>query len=267
MQEGHVPSALPSMSLDELEVLFAQAPLGFGSYAQVWAGKHVPTSTPVAIKISSCGNCQCSTRREPAEEDVPSGGDRRRPEEENDGKELARSVLNTKGRKLLRDTCDRCKALQEADVMQELSHKSVCSLLGRVETPEHVCLVLPHAKCGDLRRVVNACGPLPEKTAKRWFRQLVKALRYVHEKGFVHRDVKPENILLTDGGSRVLLADFGFATTWNPNEWLTECVGSMPYIAPEMIKRKPYRGPEVDIWSSGAGTTPNQWFEISSCSN
>lgn len=88
------------------------------------------------------------------------------------------------------------------------------------------------------------------KFIKKIFRQLVDAIGYCHSKNFVHRDLKLENILLTDEGD-VKVIDFGFTREYSKNSLLSTYCGSVAYAAPEMIAGTKYSGPAVDIWSLG----------------
>ena len=76
---------------------------------------------------------------------------------------------------------------------------------------------------------------------------------YIHSIGVVHRDLKPENILF-DGEGNLKIADFGLATVFRhqgKERPLETCCGTLPYVAPEVIAKKPYRAEPVDIWSCG----------------
>jgi len=139
---------------------------------------------------------------------------------------------------------------KEAKVMASVRHKYICQFLGRVDSDESRFLLMEYAKGGDLLDYINRNGPLPEKKARRIFKQLLRALHSLHQQGYVHRDVKPENVFLTEK-HRVRLGDFGFATRWRPSRLLEACVGTFPYTAPEVIDQRPYVGPEVDVFSSG----------------
>jgi calcium/calmodulin-dependent protein kinase I len=90
-----------------------------------------------------------------------------------------------------------------------------------------------------------------EKEARDLVFILLKAIKYLHDKGIVHRDLKPENLLLKskDNDAEVTLADFGFATYSKGDDITNQC-GTPGYIAPEILKCVPY-GKTVDMWSFG----------------
>jgi phosphorylase kinase gamma subunit len=86
-------------------------------------------------------------------------------------------------------------------------------------------------------------------------RQLLEAVAFIHSKGIVHRDVKPENILLDDHFN-VKITDFGFAKVIGPNEKLYELCGTPGYLAPELLRASMYENvdgydKQVDMWACG----------------
>jgi serine/threonine-protein kinase Chk1 len=97
---------------------------------------------------------------------------------------------------------------------------------------------------------------MPESVAHRFFSHLIAGLRYLHGQGIAHRDIKPENLLL--GLEDVLkISDFGLATVFRHKgreRVLDRRCGTLPYVAPEVL-RGPYRGDDVDLWSSGVVLT------------
>lgn len=82
------------------------------------------------------------------------------------------------------------------------------------------------------------------------FKQLLLGLRHMHLKGIAHRDLKCENIMIS-ADNTITIIDFGFATEYSDKKLLRDDVGSMAYAPPEVLEAKPYRGPEVDIYTMG----------------
>ncbi len=134
----------------------------------------------------------------------------------------------------------------------------VCRCYGALETSKYVCMLLEYCTGGDLFDLLNNGGPLKEAKARRLFVELARAVGELHDRGIVHRDIKPENILL-DARGHLRLADFGFARKFDPLGVTLiedEFVGTLHYASPEIVARRPYVGPEVDVWACGAGSSP-----------
>lgn len=102
---------------------------------------------------------------------------------------------------------------------------------------------------GDLRFHIER-KTFSEEAVRFWVAELGCALQYIHSQGIVHRDVKPDNVLL-DSEGHVHLADFNVAAEFNdPRRPLTSKSGTLAYIAPEAMASKIYKS-EVDWWSLG----------------
>lgn len=101
---------------------------------------------------------------------------------------------------------------------------------------------------GDLRFHISR-KTFTEEAVRFWIAELGCALRYVHGQGIVHRDVKPDNVLLDNEG-HVHLADFNVASDLTPHKPLTSKSGTLAYLAPEVYMGKGYYS-EVDWWSLG----------------
>jgi len=114
---------------------------------------------------------------------------------------------------------------------------------------EDLNIVLDYASGGDLFNLCVVRGPLSEVQAAPVLRDVLAALAHVHAAGVVHRDVKPENVLLMADG-RAVLADFGVATRVVEGEQLVLRYGSLGYAAPEVLRGMPY-GPPVDCFGAG----------------
>lgn len=84
-------------------------------------------------------------------------------------------------------------------------------------------------------------GRISEKTCKKIFKQLSKALSYMHEMNIAHRDIKLQNIIL-DEDLNPKLIDFGFSTCIDPTQKMKIFCGTPSYMSPEVVQRKEYRG-------------------------
>ena len=134
--------------------------------------------------------------------------------------------------------------------MSKLEHPNICELIDHYDTPSKLYIVMEYASDGDLFYLLYRNGGMTEKDARVKFRQILSAIHYMHSKGIVHRDLKPENILL-DANGDVKVADFGFATSFDPSQKLDVFCGSPPTAAPELYQGIAYDGQKVDVWSLG----------------
>jgi serine/threonine-protein kinase len=126
---------------------------------------------------------------------------------------------------------------QEIRIASSLDHPHILGVLDSGEADGELYLVMPLAAGGSLRNRLDREGQLPVDEAVRITRELAAALHHAHGRGVVHRDVKPENVLLDDG--RALLADFGIARAsadLRATQTLTATgisVGTPAYMSPE----------------------------------
>jgi serine/threonine-protein kinase len=161
--------------------------------------------------------------------------------------------------------------LREVRLAARLQHPHVLTVLdsGQAEVPGSPPLLwfsMPFIRGESLRNRLDRETQLPVEDALRIAREAADALGYAHEEGFVHRDVKPENILLS--GSHALVADFGIARALHAggDEKLTETgltVGTPAYMSPEQASGQRELDPRTDLYSLGvvlyemlAGETP-----------
>ncbi|XP_062550511.1 testis-specific serine/threonine-protein kinase 6-like [Armigeres subalbatus] len=141
---------------------------------------------------------------------------------------------------------------RELSVLMKIHHPHIIRVHSILKRERMVFIFMDYAERGDLLKYINKNGVMKESQAKRWFAQLVSALRYLHSIDIAHRDLKCENILISKKDN-VLLADFGFARACgeeNGNFSSTYC-GSAAYAAPEVILGKPYNPMHADVWSLG----------------
>lgn len=142
------------------------------------------------------------------------------------------------------------KIFREVHIMKKLRHPHIIRLYQVMETDKMIYLVTEYAPGGEIFDHLVRNGRMVEPEARRVFRQIVYAVRYLHQQRVVHRDLKAENLLL-DADNNIKLADFGFSNEYTPGIPLSTWCGSPPYAAPEIFEGKHYDGPRADIWSLG----------------
>lgn len=140
--------------------------------------------------------------------------------------------------------------LREARIAAKLHHRSVVSIYDvAVHDGIHYC-AMEFVSGGSIMR--RGSPPLSLKAALRAVREIAGALNYAHEKGFIHRDVKPDNILLREDGSAVL-SDFGIARAFDSATHMTKTgsvVGTPHYMSPEQLRGRAIDG-RADLYSLG----------------
>jgi serine/threonine protein kinase len=123
----------------------------------------------------------------------------------------------------------------EADIIQAFDHENVVRLYGRFAAFHTFFIVMEFADGITLKDYIVERGPLPADEFRRSFGQLAGALRYAHEAGIIHRDVKPANVMLARDGA-IKLMDFGLATpALGASAGYGKVVGTPRYMAPEQL--------------------------------
>ncbi len=103
----------------------------------------------------------------------------------------------------------------------------------------------------DLSAYIHRVGRLDEETARLFFEQAVRAVHHCHQHGYVHHDVKLENLLLTQDGRSIRLIDFGLSRQLGAGNMLTDHFGGSPlFMAPEIMSLQPHNH-SVDVWALG----------------
>uniref|UniRef100_A0ABM0MTK8 Hormonally up-regulated neu tumor-associated kinase homolog A-like n=1 Tax=Saccoglossus kowalevskii TaxID=10224 RepID=A0ABM0MTK8_SACKO len=197
--------------------------LGEGSFAKVKEGLHVITGETVAVKI----------------------------------------IDKMKARQ---DPYIRRNMRREGKILQMVRHPNIIKLLETMETDNHYYLIMEFCRNGNVMSKVTTasnCTGMSEAEVRKYLRQLISAVDYLHRAGIVHRDLKIENLLL-DNDDNIRLIDFGLSNcmkclqksgsvndpvTTPRTLFHTQC-GSPAYAAPELLSRKTY-STKVDVWSVG----------------
>src|SRR6266487_1727517 len=162
---------------------------------------------------------------------------------------------------------ERTAFLKEAQTLTQLAHPNIVRVLDFAVEDDQPYLVMDYAPNGSLRELYPSGSRLPLDSIIVYVSQVASALQFAHDKGFVHRDVKPENMLLGTR-SEVLLSDFGisvFASRTEPlystNHIGQSVAGTSRYMAPEQLQGHPQ--PASDQYALGVvvyewlcGTSP-----------
>ncbi|XP_061624768.1 serine/threonine-protein kinase ULK1a isoform X2 [Phyllopteryx taeniolatus] len=147
---------------------------------------------------------------------------------------------------------------KEIQILKELKHENIVRLLDYQEMGGCVYLVMEYCNGGDLAEYLQSKGTLSEDTIRVFFQQIAQAMKVLQSKGILHRDLKPQNILLCHPKGRrsssintsVKIADFGFARYLQTNTMAATLCGSPMYMAPEVITSHKYDA-KADLWSIG----------------
>ncbi|KAJ6464045.1 kinase-like protein [Mycena sanguinolenta] len=227
---------------EELRPYVIETDIGKGSFATVYKGYHEVTNQAVAIKT------------------------------------VLRQKLSAKLFENLQS---------EIQILKSLSHRHITKLIDIVRTDRNIYLIMEYCSGGDLTNYIKKrgrvetlqyapsegaalqfyphprTGGLDEIVVRSFLRQLARALKFLRHRNLIHRDVKPQNLLLTPAPPEELarghplgvpilkVADFGFARSL-PNAMMAETLcGSPLYMAPEILRYQKYDA-KADLWSVGA---------------
>jgi serine/threonine protein kinase len=141
----------------------------------------------------------------------------------------------------------------EAAITATISHPNIIKFYYITDTINCLSIYMELFPGGDLLNYINRFEYISECNAYRIFRQLTKAVKYLHSNSIVHRDIKLDNLLYNnENDMRVVLADFGLATKREKNDPLfTVACGTPNYLAPEILNEGKFDGYASDIWAMG----------------
>ena len=151
----------------------------------------------------------------------------------------------------------RSRFLREAETAAQLSHPNIVPIYSVDEVGNLVFFVMACIDGDNLATLVQKRGPLPIGDARRWLQEVADALAYAHARGVVHRDIKPDNILLDGIDGRALVTDFGIAraaTDSGETSRLTAtgmAIGTPAYMSPEQASGDRDLDARSDLYSLG----------------
>lgn len=139
---------------------------------------------------------------------------------------------------------------KEFEIGLQLDHPNICKTIGMEEVEGYgIAIIIEYVDGMTLQQLIDT-GQLTRHLSQKIFTQLTDALAYIHGKQIYHRDLKPQNIMVTYGCQDVRLIDFSLADSESFNI-LKSPAGTIGYIAPEQLRPGCKADPRADIYSLG----------------
>ncbi|KAJ4353775.1 uncharacterized protein N0V89_005505 [Didymosphaeria variabile] len=147
---------------------------------------------------------------------------------------------------------------EEIAIMKKLNHPNLVSLVEVLDDPDEdsLYMVMEMCKKGVVMQVglEERADPYPEEQCRCWFRDMILGLEYLHAQGIIHRDIKPDNCLIT-GDDVLKIVDFGVSEMFDKQDQMktAKSAGSPAFMPPELCvaRHGEVDGKAVDIWSMG----------------
>ena len=137
----------------------------------------------------------------------------------------------------------------EKKILQSLDHPFLVGMIFCFQTEERIYFIMPFVRGGELFQHLRSTRFFPEEKVRFYAASIGLALDYLHSKGIIYRDIKPENILIGEDGYLKLI-DFGMAKIIKNGEKATSFCGTPEYLAPEIITGEGHNA-SADWWSFG----------------
>ena len=141
-------------------------------------------------------------------------------------------------------------AENEWNVLKKLDHPGIVRLIDIYRDKQNFYLVTEFCEGNELFDEVCNRDFFSERDAAIILKQVLKAVNYCHKRNICHRDIKAENVIIDGPDLQVKLIDFGLACQFDPNSGMERVIGTMLYMAPEVVQKKPYNQMS-DIWAIG----------------
>ena len=147
---------------------------------------------------------------------------------------------------------------EEIAIMKKLDHNNLVSLIEVLDDPQEdsLYMVLEMCKKGVAMKVGldERAEPYDDETCRCWFRDMILAIEYLHAQGIIHRDIKPDNCLITDDDV-LKIVDFGVSEMFEKQSEMAtaKSAGSPAFMPPELCvaRHGQVSGRAADIWSMG----------------
>ncbi|MCS4488999.1 Stk1 family PASTA domain-containing Ser/Thr kinase [Corynebacterium sp. ES2775-CONJ] len=162
------------------------------------------------------------------------------------GRRVAAKVMNER---YVNDPVFRQRFHREAQAMARINHPNLVGVYDFSSQGQHLYLIMELITGGTLRELLAERGPMPPHAAVAVMREVLKGLDAVHQTGLVHRDLKPDNILISSH-HQVKLSDFGLVRAAAHDGDQNSIVGTVSYLSPEQVSGASIT-PASDVYSAG----------------
>lgn len=160
-------------------------------------------------------------------------------------------ALKFVSRNIFGDSVNLINFEKELRIFERCRHPHIAEYYGTLFFDDYIVIVMELLTCGTLSDIISSTiRPLGKDIVLRWAKEILEALKYLHEKGIAHRDIKPDNILFDDN-MRAKLVDFGLSTEYGYGGRCSTPCGTPFFTAPEVVIDDEYDGGKADIWSFG----------------
>ena len=150
------------------------------------------------------------------------------------------------------DNEKRKRLLREARTAAKLFHPNIVPIHAVEQAGEFVFFTMEYVEGETLAERVRSRGPLPVGEATRILHDVARAVGYAHRRGVIHRDLKPDNIMIESGSGRVVVMDFGIAQfhAQPGHDRAGYAAGTAPFMSPEQVQGNP-AGERSDVYALG----------------
>ena len=149
---------------------------------------------------------------------------------------------------------DEKEIRNEINILKTMDHPNIVKIFEFYSNKDSYNIIMEYCKGGKLVSEIRNYAPFDEKYTAYVMYQIFSAINYCHNMNIIHRDLKPESILIVNKNKsnnypNIKISDFGMSTVVEKNTVQNKIVGTIYYVAPEVINKK-YNG-KCDIWSCG----------------
>lgn len=139
------------------------------------------------------------------------------------------------------------RRLDHPHIIKLIDYSSDSELINKYGIPVDACfMALEYTPNGSLMDLITRYGKLAEHEARYYFQQIIEGLEYLHELGYSHRDIKPDNILIDSEGN-AKISDFGFSVN---KEIVSDYKGTKEYMCPEILTGQEFDPKQSDLFSA-----------------